>query len=226
MKNKVIFLVDMESFYASVEKAERPDLEHHPVIVSGDPERRHGVVLAACPLAKKHGVKNASRLWEAKQQCPHAVIIRPRMQRYIEVSIQITEILERFTDLVEPYSVDEQFLDITGSLKLFGTEREIAKNIQEAIMRETHIRARVGIGPNKMLAKMACGSFAKKNYTGIFELNQTNIQKYMWALPVEELHGIGSRMNKHLRNMAIRTIGDLATFPLSTLKKDGESWGK
>ncbi len=130
MKEKVIFLVDMQSFYASVEKAENPHLKNKPVIVSGDPEKRGGVVLAACPLAKQKGVVNASRLWEAQEKCPEAVVLRPRMQRYIDVSLQITAILEEYTDLVEPYSIDEQFMDITGSQKLFGTPMEIAKSIQ------------------------------------------------------------------------------------------------
>lgn len=157
-----ILLVDMQSFYASVEKAEAPHLKNRPVIVSGDPERRSGVVLAACPLAKRYGVKNAERLWEAQAKCPDAVIVRPRMQRYIDVSVMITELFERYTDLVEPYSIDEQFLDVTGSRRLFGDPFTIAKSIQQAIMREFGIYARVGIGPNKALAKMACDHFAKK----------------------------------------------------------------
>lgn len=218
----MIFLVDMESFYASVEKADRPQLKEHPVIVSGDPKRRSGVVLAACPLAKRHGVKNASRLWEAQQQCPHAVIVRPRMQRYLDVSLHITNILERFTDQVEPYSVDEQFLDVTGSQKLFGSPWEIAQKIQAMIQQETQVRARVGIGPNKILAKMACEGFAKKNITGIFELNATNLQQRMWPLPVEKLHGVGRKMKHHLHRLGITTIGDLATYSLPVLKK---KWG-
>lgn len=222
MRTKVIFLVDMESFYASVEKADRPQLKKRPVIVSGDPERRSGVVLAACPLAKKYGVKNASRLWEAQQQCPHAVIVRPRMQRYLDVALHITDILEGFTDQVEPYSVDEQFLDITGSQKLFGPPWEIAQKIQAMIMRETKVRARVGIGPTKILAKMACEGFAKKNITGIFELNATNLRQHMWPLPVEKLHGVGRRMKHHLHRLGITTIGDLATYALPVLKK---KWG-
>lgn len=118
--NKQILLVDMQSFYASIEKSDNPQLKRKPVIVSGDPERRSGVVLAACPLAKQYGVKNAERLWEAQQKCPEATVVRPRMQRYLEVSCQITDLLERFTDLVEPYSIDEQFLDVTASQTLFG----------------------------------------------------------------------------------------------------------
>src|SRR5699024_9422274 len=101
----------------SVEQADHPELRNRPLIVSGDPERRSGVVLAASPEAKKHGVQNAWRLWEAQTRCPQAVVVRPRMKRYLEVSLQITKVLERFTDLVEVFSVDEQFMDLTPVLK-------------------------------------------------------------------------------------------------------------
>ncbi|WP_085523445.1 DNA polymerase IV [Tuberibacillus sp. Marseille-P3662] len=223
MTNKVIFLVDMQSFYASVEKADNPNLQDKPVIVSGDPERRSGVVLAACPLAKQYGVKNAWRLWEAQQKCPQAVIIRPRMERYIDVSIRITKILERFTDLVEIFSVDEQFLDVTGSQQLFGNPWEIAQKIKDAIEKDTNgIKARVGIGPNKVMAKIACDAFAKKSKEGIFELNHANMQQTMWPLPIGDMFGVGSRMAHHFEHMGIRTIGQLAQFPVHILKK---RWG-
>ncbi|MCJ7839390.1 DNA polymerase IV [Lederbergia sp. NSJ-179] len=221
MKEKVIFLVDMQSFYASVEKATHPELADQPVIVSGDPERRSGVVLAACPLAKKWGVKNASRLWEAQQLCPHAVILRPRMQLYLDVSLQITNILNRFTNLVEAYSIDEQFLDVTASGRLFGDPFSIAQNIRDTIMNEMGIHARVGIGPNKVLAKIACDNFAKKNEEGIFRLDLSNMEQ-MWTLPIGKMFGVGNRMSQHLERMGIRTIGHLANFPLDILKK---KWG-
>src|SRR5690606_17675749 len=172
--DRQILLVDMQAFYASIEKADNPHLQGKPIIVSGDPKVRTGVVLAACPLAKKYGVTNAERLWEAQQKCPEAIIIRPRMQRYLEVSCQITEILETFTDLVEPYSVDEQFLDVTCSQHLFGSVLEIARRIREEIGNKTGVTARIGIGPNKVLAKMACDHFAKKRPDGIFQLTHEN----------------------------------------------------
>ena len=222
VKNKVIFLVDMQSFYASIEKADYPELKRHPVIVSGDPERRSGVVLAACPLAKRWGVQNASRLWEAQEKCPYAVVVRPRMQRYLDVSLQITEILESFTDQVEPYSIDEQFMDVTGSQMLFGPPHEIAQKVQTAIMKKTGVYARVGVGPNKVLAKIACDNFAKKNKMGIFELNESNMKRFMWPLPVENMFGVGGRMKQHLRRLGIDTIGDLANYPLPVLRK---KWG-
>ncbi|AQS55805.1 MAG: DNA polymerase IV [Novibacillus thermophilus] len=222
MKGKVIFLVDMQSFYASIEKADRPELKDKPVVVSGDPERRNGIILAACPVAKKYGVKTAEALWQALQKCPQAVVIKPRMQYYLDVSLAITDILERFTDLVEPYSVDEQFMDVTGSQRLFGDPLTIAKKVQKCIEKETGVYARVGIGPNKLLAKVACDNFAKKNETGIFWLTKENMKTHMWPLPVGKLFGVGSRMNRHLLLMGIHTIGGLANYPLDKLKK---RWG-
>ncbi|WP_345807811.1 DNA polymerase IV [Bacillus pumilus] len=222
MNERAILLVDMQSFYASVEKVEAPHLKNVPLIVSGDPERRSGVVLAACPLAKKRGVQNASRLWEAQEKCPEAVVVRPRMQRYLDISVMITELLEQYTDLVEPYSIDEQFLDITGSLTLLGSPREIAQNIQTTIMNQTGIYARVGIGPNKVLAKMACDHFAKKNTSGIYELRADSVATDLWPLPIGKLFGVGKRMEHHLKRMGISTIGTLATYPLDRLKK---RWG-
>ncbi|OIR61281.1 DNA polymerase IV [Bacillus sp. FMQ74] len=222
MTERNILLVDMESFYASVEKSTAPHLRNQPVIVSGDPERRSGIVLAACPIAKQFGVKNAEQLWEAQIKCPNAVILRPHMQQYINVSVMITELLEQYTDLVEPFSIDEQFLDITGSTKLFGAPEVIAKKIQSSIRSKTGIYARVGIGPNKVLAKMACDHFAKKNTSGIYELNFSNLKQDLWPLPVGKLFGVGKRMEKHLNRMGISTIGGLAVHPITLLKK---RWG-
>ncbi|WP_170007561.1 DNA polymerase IV [Bacillus fonticola] len=219
---KVILLTDMESFYASVEKADNPKLQGKPVVVSGDPERRSGIILAACPRAKKYGVKTAEALWQAKMKCPGVVVIRPRMQRYIDVSVQITKILEQFTDLVEVFSVDEQFLDISGSLRLFGDDWTIASKVQQAIKSETGVYARVGIGPNKILAKTACDNFAKKNEEGIFKLHHDNFRGHMWPLPIGKMFGVGGRMEKHLQSMRIYTIGDLANCSVSVLTK---RWG-
>ncbi|MEW9674643.1 DNA polymerase IV [Lentibacillus sp. L22] len=219
---RVIFLVDMQTFYASVEKAENPEWKDKPVIVSGDPERRSGIILAACPIAKKYGVKTAEALWEAQNKCPEAVVVRPRMQRYIDVSCQITEILEHYTDLVEVFSVDEQFLDVTGSQKLFGDPFTIARKIQQEIMEETGVYTRVGIGPNKVLAKISCDAFAKKNADGIFQLDQSNMKETMWELPIGKMFGIGSRMKQHLQRMGIQKIGQLATFSVDALTK---RWG-
>lgn len=220
--SRIVFLVDMQSFYASIEKAADPKLYNKPVVVAGDPKIRSGVVLAACPLAKQWGVKTAETLWEAEQKCPHLVVVKPRMQTYINISIQITDIIECFSDLVEPFSVDEQFVDMTHTLHLFGGDvLQAARQLQQKIHLQTGIYARVGIGPNKVLAKMAC-SIAKKDPRGIFYLHANNMKDKLWPLPIGEMFGVGSRMRHHLERRGIRTIGHLANYPLKSLKK---RWG-
>ncbi|MDY7223272.1 DNA polymerase IV [Halalkalibacterium halodurans] len=220
--DKVIFMVDMESFFASVERANHPELSGRPLLVSGDPERRSGVILAACPVAKARGVTNGERLWEAQQKCPEAVVVRPHMQQYVTVSVQITEILERFTDLIEPFSIDEQFMDVTHSQRLFGAPREIAQKVQQAIWHETGVRARIGMGESKVLAKMACDNFAKKMSSGVFHLTKERMERLLWPLPIECLYGVGRQMTKHFRNQGIRTIGQLANTSLERIKG---KWG-
>lgn len=219
----VIMLADCQSFFASVEKAAHPEYAERPLVVAGDPERRSGIILAACPIAKRYGVKTAETLREALNKCPELVIIRPRMQEYIRVSLQITRILQNYTDLVEPYSIDEQFLNVTGSLHLFGDPLTIARSIQREVMEQTGVYTRIGISYCKVVAKMACDNFAKKNETGIFWIpRQEDLEQTLWPLPVHKMFMIGSRMTSHLHQMGIRTIGQLAKTPLQKLRK---RWG-
>lgn len=221
MKDKVIFLADIQSFYASVEKVKNNTYWNKPLVVAGDPERRSGIILAACPIAKKFGVKTAELLWQAQDKCPDLVVVKPHMQDYINVSVAISQIMEQFTDLVEPFSIDEQFLDVSGSLGLLGNEYEIAHSLQQQILNEIGVYARVGIGKNKILAKMACDNFAKKNKNGVFKLDKTTIDQ-LWKLPIGKMFGVGKRMERNLHGMGIFTIGQLAKFPLDVLKK---RWG-
>jgi nucleotidyltransferase/DNA polymerase involved in DNA repair len=221
MKDKVIFLADIQSFYASVEKVKNNAYQNKPLVVAGDPERRSGIILAACPLAKNFGIKTAETLWEAQNKCPELVIVKPHMQDYINVSVAISQIMEQFTDLVEPFSIDEQFLDISRSLGLLGNEYEIAYTLQQQILNDIGLYARVGIGKNKILAKMACDNFAKKNKIGIFKLDDTNMEQ-LWKLPIGKMFGVGRKMERHLQGMGIFTIGQLARLPVDVLKK---RWG-
>lgn len=221
-KKRTVMLADCQSFYASVEKAAHPEYKNKPLVVAGDPQRRSGIILAACPLAKAYGITTAERLGEALLKCPDVTIIRPRMQEYIKVSMRITEIFRSYTDLVEPYSIDEQHLDVTGSLALFGEPLEIAQSIQHKVLGETGVFIRIGISENKVLAKMACDHFAKKNQSGIFFLPKEELAKVLWPLPIRKMFMVGSRMSKHLERMGIRTIGHLAQFPVSRLKA---RWG-
>lgn len=219
MSDKVIMLADCQSFYASVEKAERPEYRDKPLVVAGDPERRSGIILAACPIAKRYGVTTAERIGDALAKCSDLIIIKPRMQLYIDVSIMITDIYKSFTDLVEPYSIDEQFLDVTGSLHLYGTAEELARIIQSRIQAETGVYTRYGISINKILAKTACDNYAKKSDSGIYTLLQENLNDTLWKLPVEKMFMVGSRMTRHFNFMGLDTIGKVANTPLDKLKQ-------
>lgn len=217
-RERTIFLIDGQSFYASVEKAAHPEYHDKPVAV-GDPDRRSGIILAACPVAKARGVTTAERIFEAQAKCPDLVVIRPRMQRYITISLLITKIFENFTDLVEPYSIDEQFLDVTGSLALFGSPHEIARQIQAQVLASTGVWSRVGIGPTKILAKTATDNFAKKRPDGIYELGPENIERDLWPLPVHQMFMVASRMTQHFLRMGLPTIGDVARLELGEFKR-------
>lgn len=218
-KDRIIMLSDCQSFYASVEKASSPHYSNKPLVVAGDPARRSGIVLAACPLAKDYGITTAETLREALAKCPELIVVRPRMQHYIDVSAQITDILRKFSDLVEPYSIDEQFIDITGSLSLFGSPRQIAAAIQDQIRRDTGVYTRVGISYSKVTAKMACDLWAKKNKEGLFTLTHEQLPSLLWPLPISLLFMVGRRMSAHFqRSMGLVTIGHLAQLPLAELK--------
>lgn len=217
-RERTIFLVDGQSFYASVEKSGYPQYRNKPVAI-GDPDRRSGIILAACPVAKARGVTTAERIFEARAKCPDLVVIRPRMQRYISISLLITQLFENFTDLVEPYSIDEQFLDVSGSISLFGSPYEIARQIQAQVRASTGVWSRVGIGPTKILAKTATDNFAKKRSDGIFELNRNNIETELWPLPVHQMFMVANRMTRHFIRMGLPTIGDVARLELGEFKR-------
>lgn len=206
-RERTVLLADMNAFYASVEQALNPALRGKPVIVCGDPARRHGIVLAASYEAKAVGVKTAMAVSQAKELCPAAHLIPPRMGTYVRVSVRIVELLRQFSPLVEPFSIDEAFVEMTGCEALFGTGLNAAQLIQERIREEVGVPSSIGVGPNKLLAKMAAGM---KKPNGITVLTQADVPARIWPLPVKQLFGVGSRMNHHFRRMGIRTIGDLA----------------
>ena len=215
---RTIFLVDGQSFYASIEKAAHPEYAGKPVAV-GDPDRPSGIVLAACPLAKSRGVTTAERVFEARTKCPDLVVVRPRMQRYITISLLITEIFESFSDRVEPYSIDEQFVDVTGSLGGYGSAEEVARRIQDEIRLSTGVWSRVGIGPSKILAKMATDNFAKRRPEGIFRLGYENMERELWPLPIHQMFMVASKMTVHFLRMGLPTIGDVARLELGEFKR-------
>ncbi|GMX64561.1 DNA polymerase IV [Paenibacillus elgii] len=216
---RIIGLADCQSFYASVEKASHPEYRDKPLVVAGDPERRSGIILAACPIAKSYGVTTAETLREALAKCPELIIMKPRMQHYIDVSMQITQIYREYTDLVEQYSVDEQFVDFTFSQKMFGDPVEVAKAIQAKVLMFTGVRIRFGLSSSKVLAKMACDLYAKKNQSGIFMLNREDLPSTLWEQPIAKAFMVGSRMTGHFSAMGLTTVGKLANTPLPKLKE-------
>lgn len=218
MSKRIIFLADCQSFYASVEKASDPTIADKPVVVAGDPERRSGIILTACPIAKSYGIETAETIRPAIAKCPQLIVRKPRMGHYIEVSLRITGIYERYTDLVEPYSIDEQFLDVTASVRMYGSPEALAAAIQRQVFLETGIRVRIGIGENKVLAKTACDNFAKKIDSGIYTLHKENL-KPLWDLPINKMFMVGSRMTQHLIRIGINMIGDLARMDLVDFKR-------
>ena len=149
-----ILHVDMNAFYASVECQRRPELRQKPVAVCGDPEARHGIVLTANYVAKPKGVKTGMAIWQAKQVCPDLVVLPADMGEYIRISRMAREIYERYTDQIEPFGLDESWLDVTGSTELFGSAMDIAQEISDRIKFELGITASIGVSDNKITAKL------------------------------------------------------------------------
>lgn len=213
---RAILLADMNSFFASVHQAINPELQGKPVIIAGDPEKRHGIVLTASYEAKGKGIKTGMGVWDARRRCPDGIFIKPQYKLYVDFSSRILRIMNDFTPLVEPFSIDEAFLDVTGSRKLFGSPADIARRLKERIRREIGITCSIGIAPNKLLAKMAAGM---QKPDGLTVINREDIPSSLWPLPVRELFGVGPNYERHLHKLNIHTIGDLAKYPGTILKK-------
>lgn len=210
----MILHCDMDAFYASVEQRDRPELVGKPVIVGGTPEKR-GVVAAANYVARKYGVHSAMPAATAHRLCPRGVFLPPRIDYYAEISSQIREIFERFTPLVEPLSLDEAFLDVTGSEHLFGPAVEIGRQIKQTIRTELRLVASVGVAPNKFLAKIASDL---KKPDALVVVEPDRVQEFLDPLPVERLWGVGKQGSKVFQGLGIRTIGQLRQFPLDVLQ--------
>ncbi|MBO5051482.1 MAG: DNA polymerase IV [Clostridia bacterium] len=207
-KDRIILHCDCNSFFASVETVLNPAYAGVPMAVCGSQEERHGIVLAKNELAKKYGIETAETVWSAKQKCPGLVIAPPHHDAYVEFSHRINKIYDRYTDLVEPFSIDESWLDVTGSQKLFGDGMAIAESIRQAVKSEIGVTISIGVSFNKMFAKM--GSDYKKP-DAITLISRDNFKQIVYPLPVRAMMYIGPRTAAALEGCNIRTIGALAT---------------
>lgn len=214
MKRNIIHC-DLNSFYASVEMQRRPELRDKPVAVCGDPEARHGIVLTASYPAKNMGIKTGQAIWQARMACPDLVILPPDMKEYIRISKYAREIYEDYTDQVEPFGLDEVWMDVTGSTGLFGSPMTIAREISNRIRFELGITASIGVANNKITAKL--GSDYKKP-DAITRIEEDNYKQIVYPLPVEDLLYVGPATSKKLRRLAVHTIGRLAECPENVLK--------
>ncbi len=214
-KTPVILHSDLNCFYASVEMMLNPKLKNKPVAVCGSTENRHGIVLAKSELAKKCGVKTAMVNWEAKKLCPDLIMVEPNFDQYIKYSKLAREIYYRYTDLVEPFGMDECWLDVTDSSMLFGNGMEIAERIRNEMKTELGLTVSIGVSFNKVFAKL--GSDMKKP-DAVTQISVENFRDKVWPLDVSELLYVGRSTVKKLNFYGVHTIGQLAHTNPETLK--------
>lgn len=202
------------AFYASVEMQRHPELRDKPLAVCGSQEDRHGIVLTANYIAKPRGVKTGMAIWQARQCCPNLVVLPPDMAEYIRISKMAREIYEDYTDQVEPFGLDESWLDVTGSVGLFGSPMTIAKEISNRIKLELGITASIGVSDNKITAKL--GSDYKKP-DAITRIEADNYKEIVYPLPVSDLLCVGPATTRKLYSIGVSTIGQLAECPVDIL---------
>lgn len=213
---RIILHIDMNNFYASVECLYRPELKDVPMAVGGDKDSRHGIVLAKNQAAKAKGVKTAEALWQAEKKCPGIVFVKPNFERYMRYSEAARAIYCQYTDEVENFGLDECWLDVTGSTRLFGSGRDIAEEIRERIKNELGLTVSIGVSFNKIFSKL--GSDYKKP-DAVTEFTKGNFKEYVWPLPAREMLNVGPATEKLLVKYGIKTIGDIARSEPKQLEK-------
>ncbi len=219
---RTILHSDLNNFYASVECRRRPELAGKPVIVCGSKEDRHGIVLAKNMLAKSCGIKTGDVIWEAKRKCPGVVEIPADFPEYLRFSKKVRRIYERYTDRVEAFGIDECWLDVTESLSLFGSGREIAEEIRNSVKSELGVTVSVGVSYNKIFAKLASDL---KKPDAVTVISAENYREVVWSLPAEELLYVGKATKRKLNGVGIYTIGDIARAEESFLLRRLGKWG-
>lgn len=221
--DRTILHCDCNGFFASVECLRNPDLKNAPMAVCGNPENRHGIILAKNELAKKYNIQTAETIWQAKRKCPDLVLVPPHHSEYARYSKLVNKIYERYTDKVEPFSIDESWLDVTGTTHLFGSGREIADTLRRVVARETGLTISVGVSFNKVFSKLG-SDYKKPDATTV--IDREHFKSIVFPLPVTALLFVGKSAKEELAKLYIYTIGDLARcdrgLVISRLGKLGE----
>lgn len=217
---RVILHVDMDAFYASIEQRDHPELRGKPVIVGGGGAR--GVVATASYEARKFGVKSAMPGFEARRRCPKGIFVTPRIGHYAEVSRALMEIFDRYSPSVEPLSLDEAFLDMSGTERLFGAPERIAERISADIRRELKLTGSIGVAASKYVAKVA-SDFRKPD--GITVVPPGTEKQFLAPLPLERIWGVGPKAAESLRALGLKTIGDVATYSRDVLERRHGDFG-
>ena len=215
MATRKIIHIDMDAFYASVEIRDNPALKLRPVAVGGDPRGR-GVIATANYKARKYGVRSAMPSWKAMQLCPDLVIISPNFDKYKQESLAIHEVFRTFTEIIEPLSLDEAFLDVSETQAFKGSATLIAKEIRKQIWEKLRLTASAGVAPNKFLAKVA-SDWNKPN--GLFVITPAEVDDFVKGLPIEKIYGIGHVMAQRLHSQNIYTCADIQRLDLATLNE-------
>lgn len=213
---RTILHCDLNSFYASVEIFMNPQLKGKAVAVCGSAEERHGIVLAKSDLAKSYGVKTGEAIWEAKQKCPNLIITPPRFDEYAKFSELAKNVYKHYTDLIEPFGMDECWLDVTGSERLFGSGKVIAEEIRERMKKEVGLTVSIGVSFNKVFAKL--GSDLKKP-DAVSEIPYEHFREIVKKIPASDMLGVGRSTAKVLGGYCIDTIGDLAETDVEFLER-------
>ncbi|MEK3953678.1 DNA polymerase IV [Psychrobacillus sp. FSL K6-1464] len=214
-KHRIIFHLDMNSFYASVEQAHDPSLKGKAIAIAGNPKERRGILVTCSYEARAKGVYTTMSVWEAKRKCPELILLPPNFEIYRIASKAMFEILRSYTHLVEPVSIDEGYMDVT-ELDMNNDAIGFAKSIQDRILRELDLPSSIGIAPNKFLAKTASNI---KKPMGITVLRKRQVNEILWPLPVIDMHGIGESTARKLESVGIKSIGDLANANPNLLKE-------
>lgn len=204
---RTILHCDCNSFYASVETLLDPTLADGPTAVCGDPESRHGIILAKNEKAKAFGVQTAETIWQARRKCPDLRLVAPHRAEYVKYSRKCNELYLQYTDLVDPFGIDESFLDVTGSMHLFGTGEQIADELRRRMREEVGLTISVGVSFNRAFAKLG-SDYKKPDGTTVF--SRENYREKVWPMPVNTLLYVGKRATDRLARLGVHTIGELA----------------